>query len=231
VPRSDNRPHMSVTERRYFRRGSDGTRVLDHGEIRELMFANREARLEINLRLGVSTGDLRFQLNLVLRLRNAGRVPAAAPFLRVKEIGWKLGAGLGDIVSLRTGAERTVGFYASRDVLLHMEDEIGLAEFETGSISGGLGSRPWQVPYRLFASPDCFTRSRWSIGSGWQAKLFDKMTIPPRFQVFSARRMRQRSRSTWRSTKFAYWICSPHTTTFEMLAKLNRSENGAMKSQ
>lgn len=51
MPRSDNRPHMSVTERRYFRRGSDGTRVLDHGEIRELMFANREARLEINLRL------------------------------------------------------------------------------------------------------------------------------------------------------------------------------------
>lgn len=88
-------------------------------------------------------------------------MPAAAPFLRVKEIGWKLGVGLGDIVSLRTGAERTVGFYASRDVLLHMEDEIGLAEFETGSISGGLGSRPWQVPYRLFASPDCFTRSRW----------------------------------------------------------------------
>ena len=43
-----------------------------------------------------------------------------------------MGPSLGPIVSQRTGAERTFGFYASRDVILHMEDEIGLAEIETG---------------------------------------------------------------------------------------------------
>jgi hypothetical protein len=42
VPRSDFRPHMSMSEHRYFRRGSDGTRKLEHSEIRDLMLATRE---------------------------------------------------------------------------------------------------------------------------------------------------------------------------------------------
>jgi predicted HTH transcriptional regulator len=70
VPHSDNRPHMSLSEQRYFRRGSDGTRVLEHGEVRELMFAGREGALAIRCGIlpGPSMADLRFDLKLALIL-------------------------------------------------------------------------------------------------------------------------------------------------------------------
>ena len=81
VPRSDSRPHMSLLEQRYFRRGSDGTRVLEHGEVRELMFSAKEGAMEIGCRIlpGASMGDLRFDLKLALVLQNVGRVPVSAP--------------------------------------------------------------------------------------------------------------------------------------------------------
>jgi predicted HTH transcriptional regulator len=44
VPQSEVRPHYSNVHHQYFRRGSDGTRILEHAEIRELMFAIREAK-------------------------------------------------------------------------------------------------------------------------------------------------------------------------------------------
>lgn len=133
VPASDDRPHMSVSERRYFRRGSDGTRVLDHSEIRELMFATREGllKIELNLRLGSSTADLRYSLQLVLTLRNLGKVPVVAPYIRIRNPGWNIGANLPNVTG-RHAAEGSYGFYATRDVLIHVEDEIGFADHATG---------------------------------------------------------------------------------------------------
>jgi predicted HTH transcriptional regulator len=64
VPTSESRPHMSIPHHQYFRRGSDGTRVLEHGEVRELMFAPREAKLSLQYRMRntLSTGDYKFRV-------------------------------------------------------------------------------------------------------------------------------------------------------------------------
>lgn len=138
VPSSDDRPHMSIPDRRYFRRGSDGTRVLDHAEIRELMFATREGSVEMKcgIRTGGSTTQL-YAIWLVLTLRNNGRVPVVAPYVRLKQQGWKADPSLN--VWPRTAADGTYGVYTSRDVLVHLNDEIGMAEFETGLDFRGTG--------------------------------------------------------------------------------------------
>jgi hypothetical protein len=134
VPTSDQRPHMSLKEHRYFRRGSDGTRVLEHAEVRELMFAVREGVLELEhiARTNGSTGDLTFQVSVVIVLRNTGRVPAVAPYVRATGEGWTMSwsmQGLGRRSSSRGGL---TGIYSSRDVLVHPDDEIEIAEIETG---------------------------------------------------------------------------------------------------
>src|SRR5262245_35652612 len=117
VPPSDARPHYSNVHHQYFRRGSDGTRVLEHSEIRELMFVAREANLEIyvNLRGEMSSGDLRFALTLLLTLRNVGRVPAIAPYVRFFGRAWRPASST---LSSRSANEK-VGFYATRDFLIH----------------------------------------------------------------------------------------------------------------
>jgi hypothetical protein len=141
VPPSDNRPHMSVAEKRYFRRGSDGTRVLDHAEIRELMFATREGALEIDwgIESGPASGDLRYHLNIVLTLRNVGRVPVVAPYVRLKKHGWSVTTSNLQHVTTRKSVDGIHGIYATRDLLVHVNDEIGMALCETGLDFRGTG--------------------------------------------------------------------------------------------
>jgi len=139
VPPSDRRPHMSLKEHRYFRRGSDGTRMMEHGEIRDLMLAARAGILDVecNVRCSSASGDLRFSLSLVLTLKNVGRVPVIAPYIRVKDPGWNV-VGI-DGVSGRTLADGSFGIYTSRDVVVHLDDEIGLADISTGLDFRGTG--------------------------------------------------------------------------------------------
>ena len=155
VPPSQDRPHMSVPEKRYFRRGSDGTRVLDHGEVRELMFASREGRLEIqtDLRVNSFVGDLRYSLVLILTLRNSGKVPIIAPYLRLKDSAWINEVGLRGI-ERRTGAGTTVGFYGSRDLLIHVDDESGVASITTGLDFRGTGQRDIRSAVLLLRAPE-----------------------------------------------------------------------------
>jgi hypothetical protein len=124
---------MSISEKRYFRRGSDGTRALDHGEIRELMLATREGSLDLrcDIRTGGSMGDLRYQISLVLVVQNIGKVPVRAPYVRVAKGGWIAAAHV-EGLSVRASAEGATGIYASRDVIVHLDDEVGLAERPTG---------------------------------------------------------------------------------------------------
>ncbi|MGY4158340.1 hypothetical protein ACVINW_004182 [Bradyrhizobium sp. USDA 4461] len=132
VPASNNRPHMSLSEQRYFRRGSDGTRVLIHGEVRDLMFVEREGSQEIkcSLRSGVSQGDTKFQLWLRLDICNVGRIPIIAPYIRTN-------ANLGIPESLqprtvRDHNEGVFGIYTTRDVVLHVGQAMTLGETPTG---------------------------------------------------------------------------------------------------
>lgn len=133
VPKSDSRPHYSNVHHQYFRRGSDGTRALEHSEIRELMFIAREALLDIEckLRHQMSTGDHRYGLMVTLTLQNRGKVPAIAPYVRINNgMNWRRAPieSLGSRPT-STGAH---GIYSTRDLLIHVEDEIGIAECDTG---------------------------------------------------------------------------------------------------
>jgi hypothetical protein len=133
VPESSDRPHYSNTHHQYFRRGSDRTRVMEHGEIRDLMFATREGQLDLVSRIGLggaSTANLTFALNLTLTLQNVGRVPVRAPYIRIAEAaGWRPSS---HTVQPRPGAHGTSGFYPSPDEIIHVHDEFGLAYRETG---------------------------------------------------------------------------------------------------
>jgi hypothetical protein len=139
---SDDRPHMSVPDRRYFRRGSDGTRVLDHAEIRELMFSAREGVLEIEwtIRTGASSAQL-YALWLLLTLRNTGRIPVVAPYVRLKSGQQSWGASPSLKLHPRASADGFYGIYTSRDFLIHLNDETGFAEYETGLDLRGTGQQ------------------------------------------------------------------------------------------
>lgn len=139
VPESSDRPHYSNTHHQYFRRGSDRTRVMEHGEVRDLMFATREGRLDCMLRLwlGASTGDLKFAVNLALTLENVGRVPVKSPYIRIaKAAGWRASS---PDVQPRQAANGTSGFYPTPGTIIHVHDELGLAYMEAGLDFSGTG--------------------------------------------------------------------------------------------
>jgi hypothetical protein len=73
----------------------------------------------------------------VLTLKNVGRVPVIAPYIRIKDPGWNV-VGI-DGVSGRTLADGSFGIYTSRDVIVHLDDEIGLADISTGLDFRGTG--------------------------------------------------------------------------------------------
>jgi Putative DNA-binding domain len=132
VPTSSDRPHYSNVHHQYFRRGSDRTRVMEHGEIRELMFSARHGSLEVrtSARWTMSTGN-RFGFSVILSVANVGRLPIRAPYLKVSPgRGWgPVTVGLLDIRQFR---HNTTGFYAKTDQLVHVDDEFHLAQRSTG---------------------------------------------------------------------------------------------------
>ncbi|WP_396604504.1 helix-turn-helix domain-containing protein [Bradyrhizobium sp. YCK136] len=132
VPESSDRPHYSNVHHQYFRRGSDRTRVMEHGEVRDLMFATREGQLDLMLKLelSISTSDLMFGLNLALTLQNVGRVPVKSPYIRIAEAaGWRPSS---PGVQPRRAAHGTSGFYPPPGEIVHVHDELGLSYRETG---------------------------------------------------------------------------------------------------
>jgi hypothetical protein len=98
VPPSERRPHMSVAEHRFFRRGADGTRKMKQGEIRDLVLAPRQGRLELRtlFESSGSIGDI-FLVKVFLALENVGRVPVSAPFVIVR--GTSFEPAFGDLSS------------------------------------------------------------------------------------------------------------------------------------
>jgi hypothetical protein len=129
VPASSDRPHYSNVHHQYFRRGSNGTRLLEHAEIRELMFAVRVGSLEVRLHADptVYTGT-QIGVNIVLSLGNVGPVPVRAPFLRISPGTWTATSGLQE---MRHRGE-TKGLYAKTDQLVHVGDEFQMATKSSG---------------------------------------------------------------------------------------------------
>lgn len=84
VPPSELRPHMSIPEHRYFRRGSDGTCILEHGEVRDLMLAPKIGVLDLAFvsRTGSRSG-FNFEVRVHLILRTVGTIPVWARYVYV----------------------------------------------------------------------------------------------------------------------------------------------------
>jgi hypothetical protein len=132
IPPSDLRPHMSIPEHRYFRRGSDGTRVMEHGEVRDAMMAPREGRLEFFMRAhhGPSS-NMKYGASLVFGVKNVGRVPVKAPYMRFEGSKDYLKPTSSEFAARhRNGL--IVGYYAAPTYVVHIDDEAIIADFKTG---------------------------------------------------------------------------------------------------
>ncbi|WP_157681683.1 helix-turn-helix domain-containing protein [Bradyrhizobium sp. ORS 285] len=133
VPTSADRPHYSNVHHQYFRRGSDGTRLMEHGEVRELMFAAREGKLELVGRVLpglpiVAPGSVCFGIRYALALKNSGPVPARAAYIRIAQQGWSQNLG----IEVRFSANEHLGYYTTREDLIHVQDERQFAWIDTG---------------------------------------------------------------------------------------------------
>jgi hypothetical protein len=133
VPPSDARPHMSTVHHQYFRRGSDGTRVLEHGEVRELMFLPRQAKLALQYRMrNTIRQSYMCGFDCILSLRNEGKVSVRAPFIKAVGLGLNLASELDSAFSIRQISNEVSGVYANGGVLVHIDDELAIAKVATG---------------------------------------------------------------------------------------------------
>jgi hypothetical protein len=127
VPPSSNRPHYSNSHHQYFRRGSDRTRVLEHSEIRELMFAMREGNIEIEVsaaRAGINRSSGLIAGLIQLSVRNIGPVPVTEPYMKVSPGGWMLSPGAARS-EVRLHSANTASIY-THDIL-HIDDQLPMA--------------------------------------------------------------------------------------------------------
>jgi hypothetical protein len=133
VPPSEARPHMSIPHHHYFRRGSEGTRMLEHGEIKEIMLAPKEGRLSLEYRMvpRMSSGDLKYQFDCILSLRNEGKIAVRAPFVRVTK-GGVAPARKDNAFTAQAHPKGGRVIYSNRDIIVHAEDELDIAKIETG---------------------------------------------------------------------------------------------------
>lgn len=131
VPGSDDRPHMSNVHHQYFRRGSDGTRLLEHAEIRELMLGARQGILDIRLHPRASTrSGLTFGVFLTAVIVNAGRIAVRAPYIKFESAGltWRSASSDYQERNMVSG----YGMYSTSSVIVHVADENLIAHLETG---------------------------------------------------------------------------------------------------
>jgi len=137
IPASDLRPHMSNVHHQYFRRGSSGTRVMEHGEVRDLMLAPREGVLRLGYRFAhsMTAPQHRYKFDFILSLENAGKVAVRAPYMKV--VGDARCQRFADVHTLRRHPDGAVGIYLNRDMLIHVDDQISVGKIPSGlQISG-----------------------------------------------------------------------------------------------
>lgn len=130
IPSSPERPHYSNVHHQYFRRGSNGTRVLEHGEIRELMAVFRHGDLEVRTSAQHTMSTIgRLGFNIILSLANIGGVPIRAPYIKISPGGWH--AATNAVLDPRLFQGGTVGLYAKTDQLVHVQDVFHMASKAT----------------------------------------------------------------------------------------------------
>jgi len=137
VPRSDARPHMSTAHHQYFRRGSAGTIVMEHGEIRDLFLAERNARLALTSRVhrGRKVDPHGYEAQVIFGIRNEGHVAARNPYLRLKVslVAFQSAPGLrehGHGNAKWPRPDGSIMFDSSESQILHAGDIIEIARAE-----------------------------------------------------------------------------------------------------
>jgi hypothetical protein len=132
VSPSEGRPHMSIKHHQYFRRTSDGTRVMEHGEIRDLFFAPREARLELRSRVVTSSkdGTGARRVGVIFSLANIGRVTARNVYLRLLASFPQHLVPRPEDSDYRLVADGSHMFTAANGSVLHVGDEPDVASVD-----------------------------------------------------------------------------------------------------
>ncbi len=136
IGRSEFRPHMSMApdHQKYFRRSVEGTLIMDHSLIRDLMMAPKEARIEPKWRISgrSSTGHGGKRIingSLDLYLVNVGLAMAAMPYARI----WmnpKLNhENVNPAAPSSPRPDGSVAYYGTRDSVIHPSDEVRFGGF------------------------------------------------------------------------------------------------------
>ncbi|WP_193370173.1 AlbA family DNA-binding domain-containing protein [Pelagibius marinus] len=142
IGKSESRPHMSLApdHQKYFRRGVDSTRAMDHSQVRDMMLAPKQAQLDVSWAVSVRSKTERGSLGIItlsidLYLENRGKVPAVAPFLRCFVTNKLLKCVASMDFDSRSHRNGSLGIYTSRNTLLHTSDELCLGRIE---VAGGI---------------------------------------------------------------------------------------------
>jgi hypothetical protein len=102
--------------------------VLEHSEIRELMFAVREGKIEVKVSAGAGqisrSSSRRIRGLIQLSIRNIGLVPVTAPYLKVSPAKWQLAPAAPNASERRLTSD-TIGIYAHD--IIHVDDEVPMA--------------------------------------------------------------------------------------------------------
>ncbi len=130
VPRSEIRPHMSMKDHLFYRRGSDRTSMMEHREIRDMMLAPQQGHLELVPTYVEAGGQPHhFDIQINLTLRNVGRVPVTAPYVKA----WGSTVALANSPATeRRHSDGSKGYYCDPATILFPEDEISLAATISG---------------------------------------------------------------------------------------------------
>ena len=131
IGESEFRPHMSMApdHQKYFRRSVEGTLIMDHSLIRDLMMAPREAHIKPKWRIwGGSTqgatGKRIVDIRLDLYLENVGFAMAAMPFARVWMNPKLQQKNVNSAAPSSPRPDGSVAFYGTRDAVVHPQDEV-----------------------------------------------------------------------------------------------------------
>ena len=136
IGKSDNRPHMSMApdHAKYFRRSFDRSLVMDHGLIRDLIMAPKEAILTPAFRLDSqsSTGHLGkrwIQAHLEVYLHNSGRSMASMPYVRIYTNPRLQHLNVHRLAPSYLRPDGSVAYYGSRDAVIHPSDGMLFGAF------------------------------------------------------------------------------------------------------
>lgn len=86
IPKGSGEPSMSTAagEHRYYRRGIDGTYIMDHLQIKQKMFSHEAVSLECNLKTQWSGSQgVTQNFEVAITLKNVGALPAKNPTVQV----------------------------------------------------------------------------------------------------------------------------------------------------